>query len=333
MLKIVSLLYLSLLLSVQGIKEYSEEFYECINPDKEVKSESECSSIKIPDVDGYKCCSMKIVFNETNSFSCFALENEFIKNKSILDEYIANRSLASLFGEKGIDMEINCDNIISNQKYEKKSEGYLNCYNSHINGINDENDCFKYSIPENERSKCCFLESQQRDDTGNIINDKRCYVIQDEYFTKDFSLNNYLLDKTNAKELDQIKNVNITIKCKNQEDFYFKGKLEEEEKINNNNNTDSIPLSDINQKTDNQNEPPEYTIPIKKKDSGISTGAVVGIVIASIVVLIGIAILTIYCIRKRKPKINEGDTVNEMKANQNNESDIIEEVNINNMKT
>ena len=83
-------------------------------------------------------------------------------------------------------MEINCDNIISNQKYEKKSEGYLNCYNSHINGINDENDCFKYSIPENERSKCCFLESQQRDDTGNIINDKRCYVIQDEYFTKDF---------------------------------------------------------------------------------------------------------------------------------------------------
>ena len=331
MLNIISLLYFALLLSIKGIEDYSSEFYDCINPDKVVNSASECSSIEIPDDDGYKCCSMKITFNETNSFSCFALENEYTKNKKILDEYFANRSLASLFGEKGIDMEIQCDNITSSQKYEKKSEEYLNCYNSDINEVNDENDCFKYNIPENERSKCCFLESQQRDNEGKIINDKRCYVIQDEYFTKDYSLNNYLLDKTNVKELDQIKNVNITIKCKNQADFYFKGKLEEG--IKNINSTDSIPLSDINQKSDTQNDPPGYTAPVKKKDSGISAGAIAGIVIAAAAVLIGATIVTIYCIRKRKQKINEGDTVNEIKANQNNESNIIEEVNINNKKT
>ena len=179
MLNIISLLYFALLLSIKGIEDYSSEFYDCINPDKVVNSASECSSIEIPDDDGYKCCSMKIIFNETNSFSCFALENEYTKNKKILDEYIANRSLASLFGEKGIDMEIQCDNITSSQKYEKKSEEYLNCYNSDINEVNDENDCFKYNIPENERSKCCFLESQQRDNEGNIINDKRCYIIHD----------------------------------------------------------------------------------------------------------------------------------------------------------
>ncbi len=338
MLKIISLLYFSLLLllSVQAKKEYSSEFYDCINPDKVVNSASECSSIEIPDDDGYKCCSMKIIFNETDSFSCFALENEYTKNKKILDEYIANRSLASLFGEKGIDMEIQCDNIISSQKYVKKSEEYLNCYNAHINGVNDENDCFKYNIPENERSKCCFLESQQRNNEGNIINDKRCNVIQDEYFTKDYSLNNYLLDKTNVKELDQIKNVNITIKCKNQADFYFKGKLEEGIKNNNNSpdNIPAIPASDINPKSDTQNEPPGYNTPVKKKDSGISSGAIVAIVIAAAAaVLIGATIVTIYCIRKKKSKINEGDTVNEINTNQNNENNNIEEVNINKKKS
>ena len=66
MLKNILFVYFSLLLSVQGIKDYSSEFYDCINPDKVVNSASECSSIEIPDDDGYKCCSMKITFNETN---------------------------------------------------------------------------------------------------------------------------------------------------------------------------------------------------------------------------------------------------------------------------
>jgi len=78
-----------------------------------------------------------------------------------------------------------------------------------------------------------------------------------------------------VKELDQIKNVNITIKCKNQADFYFKGKIEEG--IKNNNSTDSIPLSDINQKSDTQNDPPGYTAPVKKKDSGITKNRYVAV--------------------------------------------------------
>ena len=99
---------------------------------------------------------------------------------------MSNNSLASLFGPKGGQMEIDCGkNIKSTQNYGKMSDEYLNCYKNHMNGADNENDCQKYDIPENEKSKCCFLESLQQDNEGNIINDKRCYIINDEYLTKE----------------------------------------------------------------------------------------------------------------------------------------------------
>ena len=52
------------------------------------------------------------------------------------------------------------------------------------------------------------METQQRDDNGNTIKDKRCYIIQDDYLNDKNNLNQYLLDKTNKKSLNEIKNVN-----------------------------------------------------------------------------------------------------------------------------
>ena len=215
------LLYLSLLY-IKGFQEYSDEFYECINPDKKVNSPFICTSIKIPEAEGYKCCSMKISYDGNNSYNCFVLENEYTKNQTILEAFALNNSLASLFSSKGGQMEIDCgENIKTIQKYEKMSDEYLNCYKSHINGVDNENDCHKYDIPGKEKSKCCFIESLQKDNEGNIIKDKKCYIINDEYFTKEKNLNNYLLDNFNLKSLDQVKNINLTINCKNYDVFNF----------------------------------------------------------------------------------------------------------------
>ena len=121
---------------VNGIKEYSSEFYECLDPDKKINSSSYCSSIEIPEADGYKCCSMEIKVNNNNSITCFALENKYTQNKAILDEYLANRSFTSLFGINGSEIEIKCGELISNQMNEKKSEEYTNCFNANLNGVN-----------------------------------------------------------------------------------------------------------------------------------------------------------------------------------------------------
>ena len=138
------LLYLTLLY-VQGFQEYSAQFYECINPNKITNSPSQCTSIKIPETEGYKCCSMKISYDGHNSYNCFVLENEYSKNETILNAFMLNNSLASLFSSKGGQMEIDCgEDIISTQNYGKMSEEYLNCYKSYINGVDNENDCQKY---------------------------------------------------------------------------------------------------------------------------------------------------------------------------------------------
>ena len=286
---------------VSGIKEYSSEFYECLDPDKRINSSSYCSSIKIPEEDGYNCCSMEIKVNNNNSITCFALENKYTQNKKILDEYLTNRSFTSLFGINGSEIEIKCGEITSNQINEKKSIDYRNCFNGHLNGVNNENDCHKYNIPESEKGKCCYIESKQITDEGNIIEDKRCYIIQDGYFTKQYNLSNYLLDKTNYKSLDQIKNINITINCKNQDIFYFQGNIDKE--IN-------LTSTDTNSNNDDKNE----TLPInytgRKKGPGLSAGAIIGIIIAGIVVAVGATILTIYCLRRNKGKLDGGESKN-----------------------
>ena len=310
------LLYLTLL-CVKGLQEYSDEFYECINPNKKTRSHSECTSKKIPETDGYKCCSMKISYEGNNSYSCFVLETEYTKNETILGAFMLNNSLASLFGSKGGQMEIDCgENLKSTQNYGKMSDEYLNCYKSHINGVDNENDCQKYNIPENEKSKCCFLESLQQDNEGNIINDKRCYIINDEYFTKEKNLNNYLLDKFNLKSLDQIKNINLTIKCKNYDIFTFKSKFEVKQ-------TAVTKNSEIISSSDNDNEKIEPVIDKdninKKKSSSSNAGIIAAIVIPCIVVLIGGIVLTIYLIKKRKAKKSgEGEGKNDTQADINN---------------
>ena len=173
MLNKIFLFYL-LILFVKGLKERSNEFYDCIDPEKTVTSSSRCTNIKIPESEGYKCCSMKISFNGNISYSCFALENEFTTNKQKLDEYIVNKNLGALFGVMEGQIEIECgQEIQSIQNYEKMSDEYLNCYKNHLSGVNDENDCHKYNIPEKEKSNCCFVETQTKDNTGNIIEEKR----------------------------------------------------------------------------------------------------------------------------------------------------------------
>ena len=307
------LLYLISLLNVQSLNENSKEFFECINPEKIAYSSSECTSIKIPDSEGYKCCSMKIELDDNTTYNCFAIENEYTKNKTILNEYIANRSLFSLFGINGGQMKIECGNDINSIiNYEKISNEYSNCYQSHINGVDNENDCHKYNIPEKEKSQCCFMETQQIDDIGNIINEKRCYIIQDDYLNNKYNLNQYLLDKTNKKSLKEIKNVNITIKCKNHDVFEFKGEIEDIKR------KDDV-SSDI-ENTDKQKEPVIFYPTNRKKDSGLSAGAIVGIIIACIVFLAGGVILIIYCIRKRKVKMEETNNMNNIYKNSYNKT-------------
>ena len=310
-----SIFLLVLLLYVNGLFENSDEFYECLNPDKIVKSPSECTSIKINETEGYKCCSMKITYNGNSSYNCFAIEIEYTKNKTIFDEYIANNSIASIYSATGGQMEIDCgEKLTVKQDYEKVSDEYLDCYTSHISGVQNANDCHKYIIPEKDKSNCCYLENIKLVNNSNIIIDKRCYIIQDKYLTKEKNLNDYLLDNSNVESLDEIKNTNITINCKNYDIFYFTSKFDttiqpkDEAQNNNNNNNNS---NNLTNSTDNNDAINDIPIKEKKKDSGISTGAIVGIVIAGAVVLIGIAILSVYCLKKRKLTKNEINSVKE----------------------
>ena len=125
---------------------FSDKDLEKVRKMEHVKNAERRLTI-VGNMDSKKDITFQMNFIERNNISKFYVVDgeDFGKDKKglWLDEYFANRSLASLFGEKGIDMEIQCDNIISSQKYEKKSEEYLNCYNSDINEVNDENDCFK----------------------------------------------------------------------------------------------------------------------------------------------------------------------------------------------
>ena len=311
-------LFSLLIFNFEKIKAKSDEYYNCIDPNKNINSPSECTSIKIPESEGYKCCSMKVVFKGNHSYNCFALEREYSENKKILDEYIANISLASFFGLDGGQIEIECgQDMISTQKYEKFSDEFINCYKGHLKGVENETECLNNNIPGDEVSKCCFIETSQINN-GTKINDKRCYIIQDEYFSKNKTFNDYLLDQSQAEKLDQIKNINITISSKNYETFYFIGKSNDEEtssfsnEINSNNETNNtetisqssedIIINDSNTDSlsstkiiDSNNDTlPDKIIVKEPEGSGLKVGVIVTIAILCGLFLLGTVITFIY---------------------------------------
>ena len=100
----------------------------------------------------------------------------------------------------------------------------------------------------------------------------------------------------------------------NQEIFYFKGKIDKE--IN-------LTSTDTNSDNDNQNETLPNNNTRRIKDSGLSAGAIVGIVIAGVIVAFGAIILTIYCLRRNKGQLDEGeskDNINITIINNNTEN-------------
>ena len=319
-----SLMIFSLiLLLLEKVKGKSQEYYLCIDPNKSVSSTSLCASLKIPESDGYKCCGMKITINKSSSYSCFAIEKKYTTSQEVLEEYISAGSLAILFSSIGGQMEIECENDMKiTQNYEKISDEYLNCYNSHINATENENDCIKNNIPDKEGVKCCFVETSEINNNGNIIDDKRCYIIQDEYFTKDKDLNDYLLDQSGSGNLDEIINTNVTIKCKNYDKYYFQGKyvpINPVTNILNDHTTDDSTNYNFNDVTTessndlNLNESIINRLPLseKEKKSKLKSWVII-IIILALVIMIGIIalIIILYC-RNKKIKL-ESDKQNEV---------------------
>ena len=310
-----SLMIFSLiLLLLKKLKGKSQEYYLCLALNKSVRSTSMCASLKIPESDGYKCCGMKITINNTSSYNCFAIEKKYTTSQEVLNEYISAGNLAILFSSIGGQMEIECENDMKiTQNYEKISDEYLNCYNNHINATKNENDCTKNNIPDKEGSKCCYVETSEIENNGNIIDDKRCYIIQDKYFTKDNDLNDYLLDQSGSGNLDEIINTNITIKCKNYDKYYFQGKyvpINPVTNILNDHSTDSTNFNLSDQTTEsstdlNLNESIINRLPLseKEKKSKLKGWAII-IIILAFVIMIGIMALIIflYC-RNKKTKL------------------------------
>ena len=334
-------IFLMIFLQIKHIEGRSEEFNECVDTEKTVNSISECTKIKIPDSEGYKCCAMKITFNEDSTYSCLALEKKYSANKEVLNEYISKIDLSVFFTSVGGKMDIDCGSELKiSENYKKKSDEYLNCYNNHIKAIDNENNCTKNEIPTSEGSKCCFVQTSTKSDKGNIISDKRCYMIQDEYFTEKKNLKNYLLDESN-NNLDKYSNTNITISCKNYDTFFYSGfdkKVESPEKGDNTGETGENDPTKENEKSDTSKESEKndnseeneksdseernIILPKSSSKSGLKTWSIILIIIGCII-LIGIAIfLGIKC-SGGKVKKSESQSVNitekvEIQNNNNN---------------
>ena len=312
MKKNISIVYFLFLLQIKNLRGRSEEFEKCINLEKTVISSSNCTDIKIPDSEGYKCCSMKITYNTDSSYSCLALENKYTTSREVLNEYMSQRDISFFFITVGGKMEIECGGSLQiSENYKKLSDEYLNCYTNHIKGIENENDCTKNDIPEGEGSKCCFVETSSISNNGNIINDKRCYMIQDNYFTNDKNLSNYLLDESNINNLEEINNTNVTISCKNYDKFFFSG-------IKKNANK-PYPSDENNESDENSKFKPS----LPKKESSSKTWVII-LIILGIIFLIGIIIILIvvfYC-RKRKEHLEPNKTTEITEHNLNNNTTI-----------
>ena len=295
-----------LLISIKKLQGFSEEFYDCIDPDRIIRYPSDCTSIRIPDEEGFKCCSMKIMDENNSTYSCFTLENKYSTNQQEFKEYLSNRSLAFLFTDIGGQMTIECPNNMKlTENYEKFSDEYLSCYNSYIKGVKNENDCTKNNIPSEEGSKCCFLETSQLKNNGKIINDKRCYIIQDEYFTKK-NFNNYLLDESNIKSLDEIINTNVTIKCKNYDTFFFQGKSKDIQLLSPPKETDVKTSIENSTDASSDNNTQIEGLPIKKiksEKSGVKSWVIILIILGSIILIAIIVLISVCYYRKRKANL------------------------------
>ena len=293
----MSLFFIFFLLSffIKEIHGKSEEYYKCLNPDKTVNSVNTCTNINIPYSDGYKCCSMKVKYESFTSYNCIVLDRKYTESQLTLNEYLSKGSLTSLLQETGGEIEIECENSLKmTKKYEKLSNEYLSCYNGHIKGVEKVDECNDYNIPGEEKGKCCFVETTKVINNKTKINDKRCYIIQDDYFTKKESLKNYLLDRSNVNNLDEIKNTDITINCKNYEPYVYKSLLT----------------------YDDSNEDPPEIEPKDKNKSGFPVWAIIIIVIGIIIIIVG----GIFAYRRIKNSFVTGSNLQNHQSQQNQQN-------------
>ena len=290
-------LYLSILFLINEIECKSKEYYNCLNKNPGLYSSSSCTSIEIPETDGYKCCYMKIKYNGEYSFNCIPIENKYSQNKESLKEYISSNSLLSLFTPYGGEREINCGETITiSEEYKNFSTEYLNCFNNHIDGVNNSNDCHKNEIPKEDKGKCCYVETYQKKENNSFTHDKRCYIVDDQYFSGKKILRNFVSDFSNLKNLDELKNANISVNCKNYPIFFYQGK------------SDSDPSSngtDINHNTDSE---------FVENNSGLETWVIIIIVFANIFLIAGLGLFIYYYYKKNSnnlltKKLNDIDEV------------------------
>ena len=275
------IIYILILSNIKELHGKSEEYYKCLNPDKTINSPNNCININIPYSEGYKCCSMMIKYGNTTSYNCIVLDKKYTASQKILDEYLSKRNLTSLLGSMGGEMEIQCENgLKATEKYQKFSDEYLNCYNGHIKGVENINECNDNDMPTEENCKCCFVETTKLNNNGNKINDKRCYIIQDEYFTKEKNFSNYLIDGSDINNLDQIKSTDITINCKNYDTFFYKSLLTEP----------NFP--------DDNDDPTEIIPNDDKEKSGSKTWVIIVVIIICCIVVVGLVMLG-KCIYKK----------------------------------
>lgn len=297
-------IFFLILLYIKELKGNSKGYYECLYPDKVVNSADECIKINIIAPEDFKCCSMKISYKNNSSYSCIALEKKYITSKEELNKYISKRSLVFLFAITGGQMEIDCGlNMKITENYKKISNESLNCYNSHIKGVKNINECNDNDIPVEDNSKCCFVETSKINDDGNILNDKRCYIIQNEYFTKEKNFTNYLLDESNVKNLNEINNTNISINCKNYEPFFFQGVFQKPSNTTKNDNSTTDPWIPINPESNNK--------------SGLKSWAIALIIICCCIFISGI-IITIYFIYNKQKRKKKEDNKTESNLSQGN---------------
>jgi hypothetical protein len=197
-------------------------------------------------------------------------------------------SLSSLFATVGGQMEIDCGTGMKvTENYEKVSDEIMGCYFSHINGAENKNECYNNDILAKDNSKCCFIETSKIIDYGNVINDKRCYIIQNEYFTKEKNYSDYLLDASDNTNLNQIINTNITINCKNYAPFFYQG-LRDDSKIKYYIPPDDNPTTDTTQISSNKNQ-----------SSGLQ-GWVIAVIVLLVVIFICGLIIFVICITKKR---------------------------------
>ena len=284
--------FISFILSLfsNDINSKSEDYYYCLNPENPINSNGFCQLLDIPASDGYKCCTMAVKYDKETSYNCIAIQTEYTKNQQTLNEYISKRNLDYLFTSSGGEFMIDCGSPLVVQKaYKKYSEPFLNCYDYHLQGVENKSYCYENDIPEDEGSKCCFLEKNTKNNNGNIINDKRCYIIDETYLSDKKNLNDYLLAESNLDDLKYINNTNITINCKNYKTFYFK----------------SNSLSYLENPGDDETNPGDNQEKNDKKKSGLQTWIIIVIVIGGCIIIIGgFIILIIKCRKKNLDQSN-----------------------------